>query len=339
MKRCPHAVWDPLGDQTQPKMTAHDIVCVHTMVGHLVGTRAMFKKNGYGGTESTYGIGGDWGPDQLEKWDGHAFQWQDRAHTADANYQGNPRIISIETADNYPATAAKIVRWTPKQVDKLVEIIAWECSLAAHSECPESWDCRKGVTWSGIKVAIPPVLVADSCSNRRGLAYHRIGIDPWRASGCQQWSTAYGKECPGPVRITQFRNEVIPRVQQVLKGEDMPTEKEFWSWDGLRAPKRETNPDNKYWAASTYLRKILDQIDADAARLVNIARDASDAVAQSEANRDTLALLTAKVDGLDVEAARVAILAAGEEAANKVTTAGEALLAKLDALVIDINRG
>ena len=28
MKRCPHAVWDPLGDQTQPKMTAHDIVCV-----------------------------------------------------------------------------------------------------------------------------------------------------------------------------------------------------------------------------------------------------------------------------------------------------------------------
>lgn len=339
MKKCPYAEWDPLGQQIEPRMKAHDIVCIHTMVGYLASTRDMFKKGGYSGTESTYGIGGDWGSDQLKDWDGKAFQWQDRAFTADANLEGNARLISIETADNAPATAAKIVKWTPKQVDTLVNIIAWECTPAAHSECPESWTCRKGVQWSGITVAIPPVMVEDSKPGRRGIAYHRQGIDPWRVSGGEQWSTAYGKECPGQTRITQLRHEVIPRVQQLLKGEDMTTAKENWEWDGIQAPEREPdkvkNPD---WKPASYLRHTLNTVDELNDILRVAAKDANDALAQAEANRDSLSAIASRLSALDPDVASRKIIEAGVESARMVREAGEELLTKLDAIRLDINR-
>jgi hypothetical protein len=231
--RYPDATWRPLAPvQTQPAMHAHDIVCAHTMVGNLVSTDAMFHENGWGGTESHFGIGGRWGADVAKGYDGRVFEWQDCRFTADANYQGNPRVISIETADNAPNLVENIQAWDSAQLTAIVKLVAWLCSHAAHASCPTSWTCRQGVAWAGTTVAIPPVLVADSKPGRRGIAYHRqgcehsdgIGSHPgWLVAGGERWSTSLGKGCPGPTRIAQLQQTVIPRVQDLMRGNaDMP---------------------------------------------------------------------------------------------------------------------
>jgi hypothetical protein len=204
-------------------MRAHNIFCIHTMVGTLLGTDAMFKDNGYGGTESHYGTGGA----------GETIrQWQDRAFTADANLDGNPEVISVENADKGPGFAPwsgdNVPAFTDVQLEQLVELAAWECSLEAHSECPVGWTCRQGVMWNGIRVAIPPVLIPDTFPGRRGIAYHRQGIDgslpDMRVAGGVLWSEARGKICPGDRRVAQIRTEIVPRVQaRILKGSRMPS--------------------------------------------------------------------------------------------------------------------
>ena len=72
------------------------------------------KRRGYAGTESHYGVGGRGARTRLSA-DGTVWQWQDRRHEADANLDGRHRVISIETADNFPASAADIEPWTPLQ--------------------------------------------------------------------------------------------------------------------------------------------------------------------------------------------------------------------------------
>jgi hypothetical protein len=204
------ATYRPLAaKQTQPQMQSHDIVCLHTMVGNLSSTDAMFHENGWGGTESHFGVGGKWGPDAGKGWDGKIFQWQDTAFTADANLNGNHHVISIETADNAPKTAEQILPWTAAQLDSIVAIVAWAC---------ETYD-------------IPATLVPDSKPGRRGIAYHRQGIlhsdglgshPGWLVAGGEHWSTSTGKGCPGPTRIAQLQSVVIPRVQmKLLTGVDM----------------------------------------------------------------------------------------------------------------------
>lgn len=210
----------PLGDQTEPRMTAHDIVCIHTMVGFLSSTDEMFRRNGYGGTESHYGIGGKWGKgDQLQRLDGVIYGWQDLAHAADANLDGNPRVISIETADNAPKFPRDIEEWTPAQIDSIVLLVAWLCTPEAHASCPSSWTCHRE--------GIPPFLVPDSKPSRRGIAYHQQGCTPNVVRGGELWSSADGKECPGPRRIRQISTTIIPRVQALLassEGSDMLTD-------------------------------------------------------------------------------------------------------------------
>lgn len=219
--RYPGAQYRPLGQQTQPRMAAHDIVCLHTMVGNLAGTEAYFRRNGYGGTESHYGIGGRWN----EANDGTVYQWQDRDHTADANLDGNWHVISIETADNAPKAAADIEYWTEAQLAAIVALVAWECSLEAHKSCPTAWDCHRGTVWQGIRVAIPPVMITSTRKGNRGLAVHRQGVlhssgygkAGYLVAGGERWSTSLGKECPGKRRTAQFITTVIPLVQKALK--------------------------------------------------------------------------------------------------------------------------
>lgn len=195
MARYPGAVWRPLGEQTEPRITHPDIVCLHTMVGYLSSTDAMFKVNGYTGTESHFGVGGIWGKgDVAQQLDGVVYQWQDTRFQADANGMGNDRLISIETADNAPKLPRDIAPWTPRQVDALVDLVAWCCR--EHD--------------------IPAVLIPDSRPGRRGIGYHRLGCDPWRVAGGELWSDAYGKECPGSARIDQIKTIIVPRVAAAL---------------------------------------------------------------------------------------------------------------------------
>jgi hypothetical protein len=178
-------------------------VIIHTMVGSLSSTNAMFRAHGYGGTDPPVGVGGKRGPDADSGLDGVAYQWQDTDFTADANLDANRRAISIETADNAPRSADDLQPWTDKQVETISQITAWACE----------------------RYSIPTVLVEDSRSDRRGIAYHRQGIDPWREDGTEHWSTSRGKECPGQARIQQISTQIIPRVRSIL-ADRAPTEQE-----------------------------------------------------------------------------------------------------------------
>ena len=185
----PGAQYRPLAAKQGQTALKPTIVILHTMVGNLSGTDRMFRQGGWSGTESHFGVGGPWGDDK----DGIVYQWQDTDFRADANLEGNHRIISIETADNAPARADDIKPWTPKQVDAIVRLVTYLCR-----------------TYN-----IPAVLIPDSGPGRRGIGYHRLGIDPWRVSGGVKWSTSRGKECPGDARIAQIP-EIVVRVRAKL---------------------------------------------------------------------------------------------------------------------------
>jgi hypothetical protein len=188
-------------------MSAHNIICYHTMVGYLTSTYSMFRGNGYSGTESHFGVGGIWGGDKSENLDGKIWQFQDLDHTADANLEGNPEVISIETADSAPKSSDNLPPWTDNQLDALVELTVWLCK----------------------KYNIPPTLIPDTRPGRRGLALHRQGVEHsdgigshpgWLVSGGRRWSTSRGKVCPGEPRSRQVVTVIIPRVQAILNGKE-----------------------------------------------------------------------------------------------------------------------
>lgn len=191
------AIWDPLGGTQEPVMTGHDGVCVHTMAGSFVGTDAYFHQDGWQGTESTVGVAGS----------GFCKQWVPWNRQADANLEGNSRWLSIECADKGegfplgelgndgpPLTAA--------QIDRIVALCRYWCSVEAHRNCPTSWTCHRE--------GIPRRFVTSSCE--RGVGVHRHGIDPWRKAGCPHWSSSAGKICPRTVRLEQVKNIVVPRL-------------------------------------------------------------------------------------------------------------------------------
>jgi hypothetical protein len=193
-------LWQPLGptwDRQSP--LTPDIVCLHTMVGTLAGTDRQFRAAGYAGTFSHFGIGGD----------GVALQWQDTRYRGAANYAGNHRIISVETADMGPefppwdTRVDAVPRWTEPQLDTLAALIAAMCT--AHG--------------------IPCELIRDSRPGRRGIGYHRQGCDgnypDGRVPGGEVWSTARGKVCPGNARIAQIP-VVISRARALLTVPPIP---------------------------------------------------------------------------------------------------------------------
>lgn len=210
----PRAEHRPLGPQTEPRMTGHDVVCLHTMVGYLSSTDRYFRAAngaGYAGTESHFGVGGKWGGDAVAGLDGTVWQWQDLAHQADANLGGNPTTISIETADN---AARPIAPWTPAQVESLAQLLAWLCAPATHAACPAAWTCRRE--------GIPLSLIPDTLPGRRGIGYHRQGCDPWRVAGGVKWSDSRGKDCPTETRIAQIP-AIIARAQAITAAKRPPT--------------------------------------------------------------------------------------------------------------------
>lgn len=193
--RYPGANYRILGPQTQARMKAHDIICLHTMVGTLYGTDTMFKSQGFGGNESHFGTG----------YDGECYQWQDLDFTADANLNGNYRVISIENADmgtgfpKWDTNKDDVPYFTDAQVNRLADLIAWLCT----------------------QYDIPCELIPDTKPGRRGVAYHRQGCDgnypDGRIIGGELWSSSTGKVCPGNRRIAQIP-VIIDRAKQILRG-------------------------------------------------------------------------------------------------------------------------
>jgi len=239
------AHWRPLGPGNPPsRMDRHDIICLHTMVGYLKSTEDMFDNQGYTGVESHFGVGGKWGSDASAGLDGIIYQWVDTEYRADANLDGNHRLISIETADNAPQRAADIQAWTPNQVRAIIRLVAALCR----------------------RYDIPAELVPDSKSGRRGIAYHRQGIDPWRVAGGETWSNSRGKECPGDRRIAQIRNEIIPGVRAALAPK--PQEFVVASKDEVKAALREVLKEDavvKQLAEDLFSADVIEAPDDDKA--------------------------------------------------------------------------
>lgn len=186
----PGVNYQPLAPvQGQAKMRAHDIICIHTMVGSLWGTNSYFKNGGWDGVESHFGTG----------YDGEIIQWQDTDYVAEANMNGNWHIISIENADfgtGFPAwntqDPRQVPAFTPAQIEANAKIIAWACQ----------------------RYSIPCVLIPDSKVGRRGIGYHRQGVDPYRDPGGEVWSSP-GRACPGDRRVAQIP-QIIERARQIM---------------------------------------------------------------------------------------------------------------------------
>jgi hypothetical protein len=190
MARLSEAVW--AGEQSsQTLMTRHDIVCVHTIVGYAPAAAAHFST----------------------KANGQIIQSRDTKYRSAANLDGNHRVIAIENEDHGPAFGAwsgsNVPAFTPQQIEAIAKICAW----AYHTH------------------SIPLVLCPDSKPGSRGIAYHRQGCNGnfegmaygGRVSDGELWSSAYGKVCPGDVRIRQLIDEIIPRAR-VIAGLDVPEE-------------------------------------------------------------------------------------------------------------------
>ena len=119
-QRCPLAEWRPLGRQSEPSIGVPRVLVLHTMVGRLRPTEAMFRQQGYAGLESTFGLGGPYDGRDL---DGALWQWQELGRRADAQMSANGFATSVETSDGGDPDRP----WSPRQLASLVALGTWWC--------------------------------------------------------------------------------------------------------------------------------------------------------------------------------------------------------------------
>ena len=120
------------------------------------------------------------GPWEPGDLDGAVWQWQSLDRQADAQNAGNAYATSIETADGGKPERP----WTDKQLAALVGLTTWWCR----------------------QTGAPARIVAGP--GESGIGYH---------AQFQAWAPD-GRPCPGPVRIKQLRDVVIPRVRAIITG-------------------------------------------------------------------------------------------------------------------------
>jgi hypothetical protein len=114
--------------------------------------------------------------------DGHLFQYRDTDWQADANYKANDFAISVET-QGYAAG-----EWTPQQIAMIKRLMLW--CVTAHGI-----PLRKVTSWN---------------DPRGGWGFH-IQFPQWHP---------VAKSCPGPDRIRQFNNVLVPWMEEATEGGD-----------------------------------------------------------------------------------------------------------------------
>jgi hypothetical protein len=175
MTRYPGAIWKPINrNYTARKRARTDCVILHIAVSEAASLHGWFDNPEAGSSSHLY-----------VRRNGTTEQYLDMDYISWANGDGNSRSITVETQGLEHGT------WTSQQVTKLAEI------------------CR----WANAQYGVPLQLMPDSKPSTRGVGYHRLGCDPYRAPGGEKWSKAYGKSCPGPDRIPQ-----IPSIIATAKG-------------------------------------------------------------------------------------------------------------------------
>jgi hypothetical protein len=120
----------------------------------------------------------------LVDYDGGCLQIMEAHERADANTTASKRAISVEMVGEAGEP------FTPAQLATLHDIAEWACSNhpIARRQIPEH--DQSGVGWHVMFGAPGP------------------------------WTTVRGKECPGPTRIRQIRDLIIPAVQRPRQEDD-----------------------------------------------------------------------------------------------------------------------
>ena len=225
---------------SQPRITPR-MVIVHTMVGFLRGTRALFA--GPTKLESHFGIGG---PADGADLDGVIFQWIDTDRSADANRHANDFAISIETSDGGDPSRP----WSPRQLDALIRLIS---ALCDHHR-------------------IPHRMVTDPFDAKGGLGWHAMWLDTpfMHPDRTTPWTPEAGKVCPGPVRIAQFKKTVF---RAIGKEDDMTTDELLDALESERGQRAlrdavrhvlrvATGPDDGSVSASIYFNDLKADVKA-----------------------------------------------------------------------------
>jgi hypothetical protein len=124
--------------------------------------------------------------------DGYCEQYVDTAFRAWADVTANDDAIAIETAGGVGTSdQVNAERWTGPQAARLADLMRWAQATDG----------------------VPFTLLPDSLPGRTGWGPHRLGIDPWRVSGGEVWSSSRGKLCPGDAKVAQ-----IPELLTVARG-------------------------------------------------------------------------------------------------------------------------
>lgn len=161
-----------------------------------IGTPKVFiihTMSGYlSGTDSYFRTGGYTGTESHfgvgGSWDGthdgEVWQWQALDHQADAQYDGNAVATSVETSDG----ARDDVPWTPKQVEAIIRLGVWWCKQTGNPARLVKAPAEKGFGWHA----------------------------QFRA-----WNKA-GHDCPGLVRLKQYKEQVVPEIARRVSGTTVP---------------------------------------------------------------------------------------------------------------------
>lgn len=164
----PGARWRPLPEQgtqraiTPTQLVLHSAVGRGSIFGYLAKTSVV--------VESTWWVG----------LDGKVEQYMSAREKAEAQWLGNPRALSVETADNGDPDTFP---WTREQVEALAQLAAWcHVHLGIPLRLCRSWDDP-------------------------GIGYHRL---------FPQWNPNK-HSCPGTVRIAQVE-QIIARARQLVAG-------------------------------------------------------------------------------------------------------------------------
>jgi peptidoglycan hydrolase-like protein with peptidoglycan-binding domain len=188
MARYPKAAWRPvIGLAKDPAITPIGVI-LHVDGGNSSSLYRYF--NGLsGGIESHLFL------TDAPKWE----QYRDTTREADANYRGNSWVgsdgkrygfISVETRGLANG------EWSPAMLDEIKAFLLW-----AHQT-------------HGIPLRVAPGY------HSAGVGYH---VMFGAGAGLNAWSNAAGKVCPGPNRIRQFREILVPWMAEVTAAESRPT--------------------------------------------------------------------------------------------------------------------
>lgn len=192
----PGAVWRPMpGQASRPRRRKGRGVGFHIAVTEAP---SIYPINLSTGNDAHLYVRRDGGVEQNVDLDVQAWAGRD----------GNPSMVWVETQGGTTPADVKTGRWTGPQAETLARIAAF-----LHD--------TEGT---------PLDLMPNALPTSRGIATHRLGIKHsaglvpgWWFPGCELWSGAIGKECPGDARVAQLP-EIANRARQMagtVSGDDM----------------------------------------------------------------------------------------------------------------------